>query len=202
MEECGAHAAGQRDPALQVAEPGPLHGGCLGAERRHGVGHPAAGQVCGRVESALVAIGSADAGAGAARDDDVRIERADVLDRQPRPLQRAGQPVGQEHVRGGQQATEVLAAGVGLDVDRDAALAAVADLEDEVDVGARVLPGETADHQRPTGVTRLDVLHLDDVGAPIRQRRTGGRHVRPRRQLDDAYSAQHFGHCSLSIDVH
>src|SRR6185436_3822281 len=119
---------------------------------------------------------------------------ANVLDRQPRPFQRAWQPVGEEHVRRGEQAPEILAAGVGLDVDRDAALTAVADLEDEVDVGTGVLPGEASDDQGPAGVTRLDVLHLDDVGAPIRQRRTGGRHVRPRRELDDAHAAQDFRH--------
>ncbi len=117
VEQRRAHAARERDAALQVAESRALHGRGLGAERRHRVGHPAAGQVGRRVESALVAVGSAHSGAGAARDDDVRVERADVLDRQPRPFQRAGQPVGQEHVRGGQQAAEVLAAGLGLDVD-------------------------------------------------------------------------------------
>ena len=150
----------------------------------------------GGVESALVRIRPPHTGAGTARDDEVRIERAEILDREPRSLERAGQPVGQKHVRGGQQAAEVLATPIGLDVDRDAALAAVADLEDEVDVGTGVLPGEASDDQGPAGVTRLDVLHLDDVGAPIRQRRTGGRHVRPRCELDDAHSAQHFRHCN------
>ena len=194
MEQRGAHAARERDPTLQVAETRALHGGRLGAERRHGVGHPAARQVCGRVEPALVAVRAADAGAGAASDDDVRIERADVVDGQPRPFERARQPVRQEHVRGGEQAAEVLAAGVGLDVDRDAALATVADFEDEVDVGPGVLPGETADDQCPPGVTRLDVLHLDDVGAPVRQRRAGRRHVSPGGQLDNPHAAQDLAH--------
>lgn len=123
------------------------------------------------LEAALVAVRSTHTGTGAARNDDVRVERADVLDGQPRPFQRSGQPVGQEDVGGGEQATEVLAAGVGLDVDRDAALAAVTDLQDEVDVGPRVLPGEAADDQRPPRVARLHVLHLYDVGAPARHSR-------------------------------
>ena len=106
----------------------------------------------------------------------------------------ARQPVGQEDVRGGKQAAEELAAGVGLDVDRDAALAAVTDFEHEVDVGPRVLAGETADDQGPTGVAGLDVFHLDHVGAPVRQRCAGGRHVGPGRQLDDPHSTQNSGH--------
>jgi hypothetical protein len=194
MEQRGAHTAGERDPALQVAETRSLHGRCLGAERRHGVGHPAAGQVRGRVEPTLVAVRAADAGPGTASDDDVRIERADVLDRQPRPFERARQPVRQEHVRGGEKATEVLAAGVGLDIDRHTALATVADFQDEVDVGPGVLPGETADDQCAPGVTGLDVLHLDDVGAPVRKRRAGRRHVSPGGQLDNPHAAQDLAH--------
>ncbi len=123
------------------------------------------------------------------------LNDADVLDGQPRPFQRTGTPVGQQDVGGGQQPAEVLATGFGLDVDRHAALAAVADLEDEVDVGPGVLPGEAADDQRPPRVARLHVLHLDHVGAPVRQRRARRGHVCPGGKLDDPHAVQDLAHC-------
>ena len=88
VEQRGAETTGERDPALQIAESRALHGRVLGAVRRQRVRHATARQVGRGVEATLVAVGSAHAGAGAARDDDVRIERANVLDRQPGSLQR------------------------------------------------------------------------------------------------------------------
>ena len=81
-----------------------------------------------------------------------------------------------------------------LDVDRDAALAAVSQLEDEVGVRAGRFAGETADDQRPPGITRGDALHLDHVGAPVRQGGTGRRYVGPRRQLDNPDTTEHARH--------
>jgi hypothetical protein len=194
VEQRGAYTACQGDSALQVTESGSLHGGSLGAERRHRVRHPAARQVSGRIESALVAVGTAHTRAGAARDDDVRVEGADVLHCQPGPFQWCGQPVRQEHVRGSEQAPEIFSAGVGFDVDGDAAFAPVADLEDEIDVRAGVFLREAADDQRPAGIACLDVFHLDDIGAPVGQRCTGRGHVCPRRQFDDAHTTENSGH--------
>src|SRR5512132_4417938 len=179
MEERGAHTARKGDSALQVAETRALDGRRLGAERCHGVGHATTREIGRRVEPTLLSVRTADACAGASSDDDVWVERADVPDGQPRPFQRAGTPICEEDVRGGEQAAEILAAGVVLEVEADAALATVADLEDEVDVGPGVLPGEATDDERPPGVTRLDVLHLDDVGAPVRKRRARGGNVGP-----------------------
>ncbi len=43
-------------------------------------------------------------------------------------------------------------------------------------------------------VTGLRVLDLDDVGAPVRQHRTGRRHERPRGEFDDADSGEDVAH--------
>ena len=56
----------------------------------------------------------------------------------------------------GKQPAEELAAGLGLEVDRDAALAAVTEFQHEVDVDPRGLAGESADDQGATGVAGLD----------------------------------------------
>ena len=103
----------------------------------------------------MIAVRAAHPEAGAPRDDDLRVERADVLDGEPGPLQRPGQPIGQEDIRSGQQTAEQLPAGFGFDVDRDAALSAVAQFEDEVGVDAGGFAGETADDQRPSRITRV-----------------------------------------------
>ncbi|GLE54035.1 hypothetical protein ATCCBAA256_35970 [Mycobacterium montefiorense] len=187
MEQRRAHAAGQRGPTLQVAEPGALDCGCIGTERREGVGNAAPGQVGSGIEAAAIAIRAADPQAGAARNDDLRIEGANVVDGQPGPFQCAGQPVGQEDIRSRQQAAEQLAARLGLDVDRDAALAAVTQLEDEVGVRAGRCAGEPADHQGSPRVAEGDTLHFDDVRAPVRKGRAGRRHIGPRCQFDNPH---------------
>ncbi len=71
------------------------------------------------------------------------------------------------------EAAEQLATRIGFDVDRDAALAAVAQLEDEVGVRTGRLARESADDQGPSRVTERDALHFDDVGAPVRQGGSG-----------------------------
>ena len=191
VEQRGTHTTGQRRPTLQVTECRTLDGGRFGPERRERVRDPATRQICGGVEPAAIPIRAPHPQPGAARDDDLRVERANVLDGEPGPLECAGQPIGQEDIRTGQQPAEQLAAHFGFDVDRDAALTAVAQLEDEVGIRAGGFAGETADDQRAPGITRGDAFHLDHVGAPVRQGGTGRRYVGPRRQLDDPDTAEH-----------
>lgn len=190
MEQGGAHSAGEGGAGLQVTETGALHGGCLAAERREGVCDPAPREVGGGVEPAPIPVRAPHAQTGAPGDDDARVEGANVGHGQPGPLQGARQPIGQEHVGAGQQPAEQLTAGFRLDVDGDAALAPIAQFEDEVGVGPRRLPGEPADHQRPPRVTGAHAFHLDDVGAPVRQGRTGGGDVGPGRQFDHPHAPQ------------
>ena len=55
----------------------------------------------------------------------------------------------------------------GRDVDPDALLAAVGVLQQHVDRAHR--GHDAARRQTPHGVTSLGVLHLDDLGTPVRQ---------------------------------
>ena len=164
---------------MQVAEARALHRRRFGAERGERVRDAATRQVGRRVESASIAIRASHSQAGAAGDDDVRVERADVVDGQPRAFQHRGQPIGQEHICAGKQAAKEFTTGLGLDVDRNAALAAVPELEDEVGVHAGGFASEAADNQGPARVAGGDAFYLDNVGAPVRQRGTRRGHVRP-----------------------
>ena len=191
MEQRRAHTTRQRGPGLQVTECRALHCGEIRAERRQRVGHAAACGVGRAVETALIAVGSAHAKTRTARDDDVGVEGADVLDRETGSLESARQPVGQQDVGAGKQPAEELATQLGLEVDRDAALAAVTEFQHEVGVDPRGLAGESPDHQGATGIAELHTFHLDHVGAPVRERCARGRHVGPGRHLHNPNTTEH-----------
>ncbi len=190
MEQRRAHTAGQRRTALQIPESRPLDRWGRPAERCEGVGDTAARQVCRGVKPAAVSIRTAHAHTGAAGDDHARIEGADVLDSQPDASQCAEQPVRQKHVGRGYQPAEELEAGLGLEVDRDAALAAIAQLEEEVGVGPGRFAGEAADDQGAPWVAGRNALHFDHVEAPVRQCGSSRGHVCPRRQFDHPHHMQ------------
>ena len=107
------------------------------------------------------------------------VGRTNVFDGEPRSFEGAGQPVGQQHIGAGKQTAEKLAADLRFEVDRDAALAPIAQLEHEIRVHPRSLAGKSSDDERPAGVAELDAFHLDYVRTPVRQRHSGGRHVGP-----------------------
>src|SRR5271156_5375694 len=126
MEKRSAYPASQSRPALQVAECRALDSRRFRSERRERVRAPATRQVGSGVEPPAIAIRAAHPQSGAARDDDLGIERADVIDGESGALERGGQPIGQEHVGTGQQAAEQAPTRLGSDVNGDAALATVA----------------------------------------------------------------------------
>src|SRR6202453_3508402 len=136
MEKRSAYPASQSRPALQVAECRALDSRRFLPERRQRVRAPATRQVGSSVEPAAIAIRSAHAQSGATRDDDLGIKLADVIDGESGAVGGGGAPIGQEHVRTGQQAAEQAPTRLGFDVNGDAGLAAVAQLEDEGGVGA------------------------------------------------------------------
>src|SRR5690606_40710677 len=72
-------------------------------------------------------------------------------------------------------------------------------LEQDVDVGAH--DGQAARRQAPHGVTPLDVLDLDDLGAPVGEERRCGGDERVLGDLENADTLHDCGHDpSLSSD--
>ena len=90
--------------------------GVRGPDRDRGGFDAATYLARGGVKAASVAVGAAHTQPGSAGDDDVRVERADVVDRQARPLQRRREPVGEHYVRCGQQSPEEFSTGLILEI--------------------------------------------------------------------------------------
>ena len=161
--------------------------GALGADRDAG-----AGPERQRVVGALVGVGATLALAGAAHVDDVRVVGADVLDVDVELRADARELVGEEDVGGGGELVEdVEALGRG-EVEAEAPLAPVGVLEQGVHVVGH--DGEPGRGQAPHGVAPLDVLDLDDLGAPVGQQRRGRRHEGVLGDLEDADALHHCGH--------
>lgn len=111
-----------------------------------------------------------------ARVDDLRIDRAKIVDVDPQLGPGFGQKVRQENVGVLDDLVEQFAAfGLG-DVEPEAALAAVAVLHQEVDVLGVVLSSDL--HQAALAVAFDRMFDLDDVCAPVSQNRAGGRDER------------------------
>ena len=168
----------------------------LGCQR---VAHAAARPERGAVESAGVAFGSLVAVGAAARVDDVRVGRADVLDVELVLLPLRGHVVGQEHVGGlGDLVEDFLAAGCGH-VDADAALAAVGMLDQRVPVRIQLEAAHV--DEAALGVAAHRVLDLDDVRAPVGEDRSGRRNERELRNLEDANALHHLDQFDFSVVV-
>jgi hypothetical protein len=160
---------------------------------------PARQPVAEHVVRAAVGVGPTLALAAAAHVDDVRVVRPDVIDVDAQLRADAGELVGEEDVAGGRELVEDLEAVVGREVEGQALLAAVRVLEQDVDVGAH--DGEPAGREAPHGVAALDVLDLDDLGAPVGEQRGGRGDEGVLGDLEDPDALHDCGHCpSLSCD--
>src|SRR5262249_51844693 len=117
-----------------------------------------------------------------ARVDDARIDAPDVVEVDAQPPARGGEEVGEEDVRGPDQAMEELEAAGVRQIDSDAPLAAVRLLDHEVDAaGRRDEPGR---HEPALLGARAGLPDLDDVGPPCGEHRACRRHEPPLRDLD------------------
>ena len=133
-------------------------------------------------------------------DDQPRQLAQQLVDRQPEARQRAGGEVLRQHVGAAQQRVQVLAIGLGPEIEGDAALALVEEHEDDA-VARRVAADQIA---AGLAARRLD---LDDVGAEpgedLRRRRSGlvlgeidDAHAGQRRVVSDADRSRHARHSS------
>ena len=193
VEQRAHDPAGDRHGADRVAEAGGGRHGyevVLGALRAEGDAR--AGPERERVVRALVGVGPALALAGASHVDDVRVLGADLVDVDLELGAHARQLVGEEHVGRGGQLVEDVEAVVRGEVEAEAALAAVRVLEQHVHVARD--RGHTRRLESAHRVAALDVLDLDDLGAPVGEecRRRG--HERVLRDLEDADAVQDRGH--------
>ncbi len=109
---------------------------------------------------------------------------ADVVDVGLQLLAHARHLVGEEDVGDRRELVEDVAALVLVEVEREAELAAVGVLED-----GRHVAGEdrhAGGRQAPGGVAAGDVLHLDDLGAPVAEDGRRRRHERVVGEVEDA----------------
>src|ERR1700738_4777550 len=128
--------------------------------------------------------------------DDTRVDRPDVgdVDVPSRPPGR--QDVGQEDIALRCQAQQQVVAFIGRDVQADAALAPVGQLDH---VGHTALRDQAGGDQAALRVAAHRMLDLDHVRAPLGQDRAGHGHVRPGRHLEHADSAHDRAHCRLLV---
>jgi hypothetical protein len=122
---------------------------------------------------------------------DLGVHALDVLGGGPQLALHLGQLVGQEHIRGLDKSGEYGVSRLGGDVQTDAALVPVEDLEEKVDaVLGRDHSG--ADHA-PAGVA-VEALDLDDVGAVLREEGTARRDEPVLGYVDDPDAVQGQAH--------
>ena len=142
-----------------------------------------------RVDDALVALevreraARAEAGHGAV--DEPRIALAQCLVTEAQPIHHARAEALDEHVGAGDQLTHALEARLGLEVDLDAALAAVPQPP------RRFVPERIA--------ARL--LDLDDLGPVVGEDHRGEVAVHPAREVHDSQSVARCCHCVLRFDL-
>ncbi|ABK73678.1 hypothetical protein MSMEG_0584 [Mycolicibacterium smegmatis MC2 155] len=174
-------------PADRVAERGdPLRQRAAEFLGCQGVPHTAAGPERGAVEPAGEPLGPLVAVRAAARVDDVRVHRPDVLDVELVLLPGLRHVVGEEDIRHLRQLVEhLLPLGLGH-VDADAALAAVGMLDQRMPVGVELEPAHV--DEAPLGVAPHRMLNLDHVGAPVGEDRSGRGNERELRDLQHPYT--------------
>ncbi len=188
VEQGPADAAGERHPGDVIAEP-------AADRRRHDTwrddrrGKRRASPEGADVVAGAVGVGTVEAVAGDDPVDDRRVPLAHGSRPESEPLEGGDAHVRDEHVGPLEQSLHRLLPGLAAQIEHDAALAPVVQLERR---HRRLLTGADGTEDRPLRVAgrRLD---LDDVGAPVgedaRRRRTG----HPGRQLDHADTVEDHG---------
>ncbi len=126
-----------------------------------------------------------------ARIDDARVDGGHRFVVESEPRHGIGPHVVDQHVRVGQQAVEHVQPGRFLQVERDAALAAIGIEEDRTHVGVPT----RADLAHQVALRGLD---LDDVRAHVAQRQRRERPHQHRRHVDDLDAVQ-WTHVMTSI---
>ncbi len=130
-----------------------------------------------------VRAGLAEAGHRAV--DEPRIERLQALVVEPELLQTADLEILKEHIGARREPAHDLAPPVGGEISDNRAFAAIA----RVEIGGRFLPLRFDEGRTPAArLVALRTLDLDDVGAEIGERLSGGRAREHARELDDAQS--------------
>ena len=163
----------------------------LGRQR---MAHAAARPERGAVEASGVPLGALVAVGAAARVDDVRVRRADVLDVELVLLALRRHVVGQEDVGGLGDLVQHFLPARRRHVDADAALAAVGMLDQRVPVRVQLEAAHV--DEAALGVAAHRVLHLDDVCAPVGEDRPRRRHERELRNLEDPNALHHLDQVS------
>ena len=119
-----------------------------------------------------------------------------VIGTEAEAVEGVGADVGDEHVGLVQEPLSELDAALGREVEGDAALAPVVELEHGVDVQV------AAEHPlEPTGRVATGRLDLHDVGAPVRQDPRGAGTGHPDPELDDPYALEGAGHDVAAVGV-
>ena len=124
--------------------------------------------------------------------DDLRVDRADVVDVDAELLPVPWQETGQEHVRAAREVEQHLAPFGYRHVQADAALAAVGVLD--VRVGVALHPQQTGLAQSALRIAGDGVFDLDDVGAPLAEHRARRRHESVHRDLENPDSFERAAH--------
>ena len=135
---------------------------------------------------ALVAIGAAT------RIDDLRIDRADVLEVDLQLLPRCGQIVGEEDIGILAQLIDQRLTFRRSDIDADAPLALVGVLYHRIDHRIEGDAGDLAHAALRIAAHR--VFHLDHVRTPFRQHRASGGHEDELGHFDDLDAFHDLGH--------
>src|SRR5262245_46813219 len=168
MEQRRRHAAGDRQPADEVAEGGTLlERGTLG--RSEPIRHAAARPERDAVIAAAPGIGPATPLAMTARVDDARIDRTHVLVAEPQPLARRVQKGRDQHVVRAQQALQDGVA-VGMrQVEPEAALVPAEMLDEEI--APRGARDEAGGDEAADGIAVTGMLDLRDLRPPVTENR-------------------------------
>ncbi len=188
-EERRCHPARERHPG-DVIPHGAALVGRVAARRRQRRGDAGARPEGADVVGRPVAVGAALAVAGDARVDEARVAGAQPRVVETERLEDLRPHVGHEHVRAVDELARDAPAVLGAEVERDAPLAAVVELEGRVggQLGAR--HGEIEAAERiPVG--RLDLHHLRaPVGEHAARRGAGD----PEPELDHPHACHRSGH--------
>ena len=186
--EGGADHARRRHRHRVITHPAPLERQRT-ARRCEQAGDAGAGPPGGDVVGGGVRLRPLGAVAGDDAVHQARVARQQAGVVEPDARQRRPPDVGDEHVGLVDQPAGELPAGLGGEIDDDAALVAVVELEGWV---ARQIAAEhPLERTRRVPAGRLD---LDHVGAPVGEDGAGGRTGDPHPHLDDAHPLQRTAH--------